>query len=354
MNPTAPSHLRAAILKGGARRPRLVAPLALALVLVWAAACGGESLGPIPTPPGSLDPGSHEITLVVEGEERAYLVDLPEAARAGHPLPVVLAFHGGGGHAAQFRGSNGLLALAAVEGFILVHPQGTGIAAGLPLAAATWNAGFCCGRAAEIGADDVAFVEALLDDLASRAPVATDRVYATGHSNGAMITFRLATEIPQRFAAIATVGGARRVEDIPLRAPVPLLHIHSVDDPRALYLGGLGPPFPGTEHRIQHPPVSAVLGEWLDRNGCPGDPTLVEAREGAPGTLGAGHRAELLRWSNCDSGAPVEHWRLHGPGHAWPGDAVGPVQQALGGPPTDVILAAEEAWRFFREKRRAP
>jgi polyhydroxybutyrate depolymerase len=328
------------------------AGLAATLALLGTTACGGETFAPPPQPPGILDPGAHEIALDVGEVERSYLVDIPEAARSGASLPVVLAFHGGGGHAGQFRSTNGLSDLASAEGFILVHPQGTAAAPGLP--AATWNAGFCCGRAAEIDADDVGFVEALLDDLAQRTHMDPDRVYATGHSNGGMISYRLATEIPERFAAIAPVGGARRVESVPPRAPLPLLHVHSLDDPRADYFGGLGPPFPGTDHRVQHPPVPTVLGEWLDTNRCPGDPALVETRVGPAGTLGAGHRAERLRWGNCDSGAPVEHWRLEGPGHGWPGHEAGPVQQAIIGPPTDVILAAEEVWRFFRDHARRP
>jgi polyhydroxybutyrate depolymerase len=328
---------------------RLAALAALALGIT---ACGGETFAPPPEPGELLEPGAHEIPLEVGAVERTYLVDIPEAARSGASLPVVLAFHGGGGHARQFRDSNGLLDVASAEGFILVHPQGTRVPSGLM--ASTWNAGFCCGTAAEVDADDVGFVEALLDDLAERTRIDPDRVYATGHSNGGMISYRLATEIPERFAAIAPVGGARRVENIPPRAALPLLHVHSLDDPRAHYLGGLGPPFPGTGYRVQHPPVATVLGEWLDRNGCPGDPAVVETRICADGTLGEGHRAERLRWGNCDSGAPVEHWRLEGPGHGWPGDEAGPIQQAFIGPPTDVIIAAEEVWRFFREHARRP
>jgi polyhydroxybutyrate depolymerase len=326
------------------RVPRCAHAPAAGMAVLLAACAGGRVE---PGPPGALDSGLHELTVRHGALVRTYLVDMPPVSAQGRPLPVVLAFHGGGGNAGQFRGSNGLVQLGEREGFIVVHPEGTGV-----LGARSWNAGFCCGRAAELGLDDVGFVAALLDDLARRTPIDPQRIYATGHSNGGMIAYRLAAELPGRLAAIAPVGGARLADTLDEAEPIPLLHVHSRTDPRALYDGGLGPPFPGTDHRAQHPPVEEVIAQWRSRNGCIGEPSLVESRVAPPSGPDAGHRADHLAWRDCSRGRPVEFWRLDGPGHGWPGSPVGPLREALVGPSTEVLDAAEAAWAFFQEHRR--
>lgn len=261
---------------------------------------------------------------------------------------MLLAFHGGGGNAAQFRRSNGLTTVGEREGFIVVHPDGIG-----PLGLHTWNAGSCCGRASDVGVDDVGFVADLLDELASRTPIDVNRIYATGHSNGGMMSFRLGAEIPDRLAAIAPVGGVRAAGEAGLRAPLPLLHIHSVADPRALYEGGEGPPFPLTNRTVVHPSVETVLADWRERNGCEGSAVTEERRSRPEGTPDAGHEAELLAWRDCSSGAVVLHWRLSGAGHGWPGAPRGTEpREDLIGPWSSVIDTAEEIWRFFENHER--
>ena len=67
-----------------------------------------------------------------------------------------------------------------------------------------------------------------------------------------MMAYRLAAEAAERIAAIAPVAGAMQLAAFAPARPVPVLHVHSVDDPRALYAGGLGPPFPFTRVRVEH------------------------------------------------------------------------------------------------------
>jgi glycosyltransferase involved in cell wall biosynthesis len=118
------------------------------------------------------------------------------------------------------------------------------------------------------------------------------------------------------------------------------------DDPRALYEGGIGPPFPGTDVRSPHRHVEASLQAWIRRNGCTVERAL-DTRTGAPGTINQGQTATLLVWDRSSSGRPVQHWKLTGVGHAWPGNERGGLMEEIIGPSTTLILAAEEAWRFF-------
>jgi polyhydroxybutyrate depolymerase len=153
--------------------------------------------------------------------------------------------------------------------------------------------------------DDVGFALAALRDVARNVSIDPARVYATGHSNGAMMAYRLAIDAAERVAAIAPVAGAMQAARFPPARPVPVLHIHSVDDPRALYAGGLGPPFPGTQSRITHRAVEPELGRWITHDRCRAEPRTAEQRT-TPSRGGPDHTATLLVWAPCAGGAEVQ------------------------------------------------
>jgi polyhydroxybutyrate depolymerase len=288
----------------------------------------------LPAWAGTLSPGDHRFEFEAGGRTRSYLVHVPPQAASG-PLPAVLSLHGGGGNARQHRKSSGMDTAADRDGYIAVYPNGTGRTAGQLL---TWNAGNCCGSAQAQGVDDVEFISGLLDDLGRRAALDTRRIYVAGHSNGGMMAHRLGEALPQRFAAIASVAGAH-VPSTAMGRAMPVLHIHSEDDPRALYRGGLGPPFPMTNSRVLHPAVDATLSAWAKHNGC--DPAATEREFKEVGE----HTARRMVYGNCRDGAEVALWKLTGAGHGWPGGA--PMLESLVGPSTKVIDANQEIWRFF-------
>jgi polyhydroxybutyrate depolymerase len=287
-----------------------------------------------------LRPGNQEFDFEHAGRERSYRVHAPRALGT-RPAPVVLSFHGGGGHAEAQQDYSRLDAVADREGFLAVYPNGSGRHAKRLL---TWNAGACCGYAQRRGVDDVGFARAVVDDLARRTPVDRARVYATGLSNGAMMAYRLAAEAPDLVAAIAPVAGSMVVERFEPARPVPILHVHSVDDPRALYAGGLGLPFPLTKERVLHAPVEEVLARWVRFEGCPEPPHSEPARTGTGAS--AGHTATRLVWGPCRGGSEIALWRLTGAGHVWPGGKRDYLPKLLGAG-SDVIDANEEIWRFF-------
>ncbi len=319
---------------------------ALSAMLVLSS-CGGRRIAPADPreEPGQLLPGEHEFAIQHSGRNRYYLVTVPSRPSGDGPLPVLLAYHGGAGNPSQFKRSAGIDQVAEREGFVVVYPAGTGAGRFL----LTWNAGTeCCGRALSLGVDDVEFTRAIIDDLAQRVRVDRARIYATGHSNGAGMTYRLAVEAPDLVAAIVPVAGASMGIARSTATPVPLLHIHSADDPRALYGGGLGPEFPGTDVRVQHAPVADELTFWKRLNGCSGEAVVQEERSG--GAAAPGQTAERLVWT-CDASSPVEHWRLRGVGHGWPGGSERTAERIVG-PGTTIMSAAEEVWAFVRRFRK--
>jgi len=299
-----------------------------------------------PAATSQLPPGDHTFDLRHDGRDRRYLVHVPTTVTS--PASLVMAFHGGGGNGPDFQKQNGLDAVADREGFVAVYPEGSGV---LPKLLHTWNSGdSCCGYALDRQIDDVGFIREVLEVLSERANIDAGRIYMTGHSNGAMMAYRFAAERPDLVTAIAPVGGAVDMAVQTSNHPVAMLHIHSLDDPRALYEGGEGPPFPGTKRTVNHEPTRSGIDQWAERNGCDSEPTEVETIEGSGAD--AGQSATRLRWSNCDDAATVEHLLLTGSGHGWPGVRVGPILQRLLGPSTTLIDASEEVWAFVSQFTR--
>ena len=295
-----------------------------------------------------LAPGDHEFTLTHDQLRRSYLVHVPPQADSGRPLPVVLNFHGGGAHADAQKQYSRMDPAADRDGYVAVYPNGTGGIGGRLLA---WNAGACCGWAAASRVDDVGFVLALLDDLARRMPLDPGRIYATGLSNGSMMAYRLAAEASPRIAATAGVAGAMTLPRFAPAVPVPVMHIHSVDDRRALYDGGLGPAFPFTNTRALHEPVDVMLDKWIAHNGCPAQPQVVGPVSGRPDAADAAHTATRYTYVPCRDGTQVVLWKLTGAGHVWPGGVQDYLPLLLGAG-TTVIDANDEMWRFFSRFRR--
>jgi polyhydroxybutyrate depolymerase len=310
---------------------------ALALTMA-VASCGAGRVEP--TQASALSPGDHTLQLRHDGRRRSYIVHVPERGRGERPL--MIAFHGGGGNASGFKAYAGIDAVADREGFIAVYPDGTGPLRGRLL---TFNGGGCCGYAQDHDIDDVGFTIAVIDDLARRVPIDRKRIYATGHSNGAIMAWRLAAERADVIAAIVPVAGAMSLPSFAPARAVPVLDIHSIDDPRALYDGGLGPPFPGTRRRVMHAPVQHSLDSWLHVADCPPEPVIEETRRGRVGTAEASHTATKLVW-HCANDVEIAHWKLTVAGHGWPGSARDGLPENLVGPHTTIIDAAEEAWAF--------
>jgi polyhydroxybutyrate depolymerase len=282
------------------------------------------------------------ISLSFGGAKRSYVLHVPPGLH--DPAPLVISLHGGGSNAEQQERFSGMDALADRAHFVVVYPNGTGRGSMF-----VWNAGTCCGAAPAKGIDDVGFIRAVVEDVAKRVSIDRNRVYATGMSNGAMMTYRIAAEAPDLVAAVAPVAGSMVLARFQATTPVPIMHFHSVDDPRALYNGGLGLPFPGTQMRVLHPPVEEQLAKWIAIDGCSATPKIEKLVRGKPGTGDEGNTATKLVYTPCSTGAEVILWKLTGSGHVWPGrDSRLP---RLLGRATHVVDADEEMWSFFTQYR---
>jgi polyhydroxybutyrate depolymerase len=288
----------------------------------------------------TLSPGDHMITLSAGARERSAIVHVPPRAVEMRAIPVVLNFHGGGGHADNEQEYSLMDRVADREIFVAVYPNGAGLFGKRLL---TWNAGTCCAYSVINNVDDVGFVRALVADLAQRIPIDRSRVYATGLSNGGMMAHRLAAEAPDLVTAVAPIAGGMMIPAMKSSRTVPVMHIHSVNDPRALYTGGLGPPFPMTRSQVFHPNIDQMIARWANHNGCSAEPTVIDRRFDRDAR---NHTATRYVYSNCRDGAEVSLWKLTGAGHVWPGGRQNYLERLLG-PSTDIIDANTEMWKFF-------
>lgn len=275
--------------------------------------------------------GAHELSF--GGTEHRYLLRLPAVPLdRGKPLPLVIVLHGGGGNADNAERMTGFTAKARQRGFIVVYPEGSGRRRDRLL---TWNAKHCCGYAMREKVDDVGFIDALIAQLSRDYPIDAHRIYATGMSNGAMMAHRLGAELPQRFAAIATVVGTLFGDEVVPKSPVSALMINGMLDHHVPYLGG-PPGGPG-----------ARIGSW---DGTPTQPALAQAAfwaraDGCEATPQQQDRGAVIAWTHrCPAGRAVELQLVKDNGHAWPGGEPG---SDRGDTPSKAINATDVIWDFF-------
>lgn len=292
--------------------------------------------------------------------DRAFELRVPPGWDGVSALPVIYEFHGGGGNRAaaervscpdgDIDSPDCLGAKATAAGYVAVVPDGTGTR---PLRdVRTWNAGggvgdWQCvsGAACKSGADDLRYFDELHAEIGRLLPIDPDRVYATGLSNGAAFPNRLACERADILAAIAPVGGANQhaAAGGACAPGVSVLHIHGTDDPCWTYdtsdaacLQRDGKLKVG---------ASESLDGWVQRNGCDPNPQTEPIAD----LSDDGTRTTRLRWTGCEGA--VEHLRVEGGGHTWPGgfaygDTVGPVSRDFDA--DDLIL------EFFDANPRNP
>lgn len=273
-------------------------------------------------------------SLVVGGRRRTYHVHAPPRHDPQTPAPVVLVLHGSTMNGPFMAWFSGLNAKADAAGFLAVYPNGTG-----PGLSYTWNGGNCCGSAMRENVDDVAFVRALLDDLARVYRMDPGRVFATGISNGAVLAYRLASELSDRIAAIAPVAGPMGTAACAPQRPVPVLHFHGTEDEFAPFRGGIGPrSLSGTNFTS----VEQTIRTWVKANGCREEPVVEEL----PDTAKDGTRVVRQTYGGGGDGAEVVLVVIEGGGHTWPGR---PLAESVLGKATRNVSANELMWEFFEK-----
>lgn len=290
-----------------------------------------------------LGPGRHHLKLVAAGQEWTYHVQVPEGFDPGRPLPVVLILHGAGGSGDAYLDRTGWAKKADEAGFLAVAPDGLPSAprfrADFWTNPRLWNTGLLDPGSARARVDDRAFFVALLDDLARRWPVDADRIYLTGHSNGGGMTFRLGTELSDRFAALAPVASHYWYgEDARPAHPRPTLYLVGTEDPFVPLAGGeITLPW---GKRVS-PPVAHTLDLWAKGLGCTSEPSTRRDDDGV----------KIVDYGPGREGSSLTAVFVARHGHSWPGGSdVMPAYMT--GPVSGKVDATDMIWDFFRTKLR--
>ncbi len=267
----------------------------------------------------------------VGGNERSYKLFVPKVS-ARDAMPLMIVMHGGLGNADETERTTGMNEVAQANGFLVAYPNGTG--GRLLPNRRTWNAGRCCGPAVERKVDDVAFIHAMLADIARHHPFDRSRVYATGISNGAMMAYRLACELPGDIAAIVPVSGTLALNSCPGAKNIPVLHIHGGKDSNVPFQGGRGEnAIAGVDHRS----VPDSLRMIASAHGCGAGSSEKDLPDGS----------ELTTW-NCKGKAALQLRLIPNGEHVWPGGDSRRNRKLYGGS----FSASQAAWEFARQYKK--
>ncbi|OHA82732.1 MAG: hypothetical protein A3B07_01265 [Candidatus Yonathbacteria bacterium RIFCSPLOWO2_01_FULL_43_27] len=293
-------------------------------------------------------------SIIHNNTERRYRVHIPTTYDENKKTPVILNLHGGGGNIDSMADMTGMNETSDKYGFIVVYPEGT-LQKVLGKSLGSWDTGMI---KKIITVDDVGYISAVIDDVKTKYNIDEARVYATGISNGAQMSYKLACELSNKITAIAPVASQGAFTTCPLSRPVPTIHFHGTEDICASYNGGLcggclqkyfetliGVSTADTTYACES--VPNFIEKWVKINNISEAPKLVLEKD----------TARCISYGNGQD-REVAFCSVGNMGHAWPGGNHGIVCEdadskkckdyiRVMGNTSNTISANELMWQFF-------
>ena len=251
---------------------------------------------------------------------RKYRLYVPAIYTGSQSVPLILNLHGYTSNALQQQLYSNFMPIADTANFLMVYPEGKA-----PLGNQYWNAGFGGTE------NDVLFMSDLIDSLKLTYNIDLNSIYSCGMSNGGIMSYYLACNLPNRIAAIASVTGSMLnswFTCAPSR-PFPIMEIHGTADGTVNYLGD-----------ATFAPIDSVVKKWSNHNNCNPAPTTFSVPNIS---LTDNSTALHYVYSGGTSGSSVELYKVIGGGHSWPGAF------AFLANTNQDFRASVEIWRFFRK-----
>ena len=251
---------------------------------------------------------------------RKYRLYVPNIYTGSQSVPLILNLHGYTSNALQQQLYSNFMPIADTANFLMVYPEGKA-----PLGNQYWNAGFGGTE------NDVLFMSDLIDSLKLTYNIDLNSIYSCGMSNGGIMSYYLACNLPNRIAAIASVTGSMLktwFSCAPSR-PFPIMEIHGTADGTVNYLGD-----------ATFAPIDSVVKKWSSHNNCNPAPTTFSVPNIS---LTDNSTALHYVYSGGTSGSSVELYKVIGGGHSWPGAF------AFLANTNQDFSASVEIWRFFRK-----
>lgn len=311
-------------------------------------ACGGGGSGTSgtvtpPAPPPTPPPPAGEQSITVDSVQRWFNVRRAASVQTGAPLVILL--HGGFGNMRQVleaEGSGEWVDIAVREGILLIAPNGTNVANGDTFSNAQhWNDQRAAFATRDSDADDVSFILAVIDWAVTNHQIDTTQVFVTGPSNGGMMTYRMLSEAPERFAAGAAFI-ANLPTDNPLitepAEPVRVMIMVGTDDPLMPFGGG--DIDDGGRGSVRS--SFATRDWWVDQSGADPVGVLTLLDDIDPGDGCVLQQNDHLALAG---GSDIRFTVMDGGGHAIP--STDPAANSNFGPQCRDAEGAELAWEFF-------
>jgi uncharacterized protein (TIGR03437 family) len=311
---------------------------AVPLSFTLGGAPGGQTLFTAVNANGRTGTGTAS-SISVNGVERTYTLYLPANYQPGTSGLVIL-MHGMTGHAVGMESWTQMIDKADQAGFALACPQSTENYAGVT----QWNY-FYYPYWAGPEPDDTGFLRQLIDTLQGTIHPDPKRIYLTGHSAGAFMSYRGAVELSSRVAAIASVSGTifgtpftdLRVAPPP-RGPVSVLMLHGDVDTAVPYCG-VSPDF-------RYASQDTTFEYWSSYNGCTArDTTSRLCNDAGPWPDVSGKRA-----THCLNNTEVRIYKLIGGVHTWYTQPMNDPKQVPYNPALDSTVGVttnDLIWNFF-------
>lgn len=251
-----------------------------------------------------------------DGQTRDYRLFIPSGYDGSEALPLVFNLHGAGSNAFEQEFYAQMNPIGEANNFFICY--GNGIEN-------VWNVGWEFGTST----DDVGFISNLIDSLSASYEIDARRIYSCGMSNGGFLSYRLACELNDRIAAVASVTGAfaPNFECNPGQS-VPALEIHGTADPVVPYTGS----------EAVNIPIPDVVNFWVENNGCPSEPDSTRIEDT---NMMDSSTADRFDYLGCDNETEVSLIRINDGGHTWPGAFID-----LGVTNQD-FNASAAIWEFF-------
>ena len=288
-----------------------------------------------------LLPGTQSASIVVDGAKRTFLLHLPPSYESTSDVPLLIALHPFTGSGKSMERLTGFDAIADREGFMVAYPDGR---------QRVWNSN-PADPSSIVGepADDVAFVDRLIDTLIADYRVDANRVFVAGASAGGLMAHRVAAELTNKFAGAASVMitlPESFADYITPATPLPFLMIHGKEDPFFPWDGGVVEEGPSRTNTYWS--VAESIGYWVNNNEASTSTTKVDLPDVDPGD---GTTVFRETFPGGADGADVVLYGIRGGGHTWPGsDSAFP--KFLVGKTSHDINASETIWAFFSQYER--
>ncbi len=242
--------------------------------------------------------------ILVNDGMREFRLSVP-SSEPGTKLPLIIAFHGGGGAEEDFQQQDEFDQLGEQEKFIMVYAVAED---GRTSAEGEWFL-----NTAATSFEDNDFTEAIVDNLSSQYCIDQDRLYAIGYSLGSMYTYEIACQLNHRFAAVASFAGTMPVdpETCELSGNMGVLHIHGKFDYIIDYDDDWD--WKDGEHEGvgTMSNVPGMIEAWSMRANCASSDTDSD------------FFLEHITHSGCFGDTRVEHYGIEFGEHTWPEEVDG-------------------------------